>query len=133
MSYRYGLNANDLNWDVVAYLDETCLDCPEAEDEIWNHVETAIARALDNYMSDAYRTAERWIKVLKEQDPYPVSEEIVCENHVIKYTGQDDDGHEFAIYVDGNTNSVDTEGDVPDECFEADYLAERDVDDDAEA
>lgn len=121
MSYKYGTNGYDLNWDAVICLNEICLDC-------------------EAYIFEQEKIASKYQEeCLKEDCAFDRELEHICENHtLVYYPGESldiqkmlkagkklEDCLPWFIVHDTNTNFVGTFGNVPDKYFTDEYLEEK--------
>jgi hypothetical protein len=95
MSYRYGLNGNDLRWEYMETVKYVCIDCAAAIQEARRTGETLDESFYDNLM---------------------------CDGHTLQYTFGRGFGR---LLHDTNGNFVRIVGNVPLDVFTTDYLAER--------
>lgn len=134
MSYKYGLNGNDLNWDAIICggMNEFCVECEE-------NLHNAITRVKDELSMLGFIDAESADDILEiiSNDFYDKTE---CDGHTTCYYKSDRDFTteeiiraggieklaEYGIFHDTNDNLVGTFGDVPDSIFTEKYIAERD-------
>lgn len=121
MSYKWGLNGNDLNWEAVQFLNSYCPICAEAYND-------TTLKGDDMYdLLDEDCTCDEHHE-----------EEIYCEGHVLYYT-ELSESHFLSVYNGGiplkedewiikhdtNDNWVRLIGQVPDEYLTEDYINER--------
>lgn len=128
MSFRYGTNGNDLNWDAVMSLYEYCLTC----EEIRFGLREKIRAVLEEYfVLDLDDEIENFVDNL-------MCDYAICEGHERIYSPVEIDFSELVregktidevtpwyIWHDTNSNFVHLIGDVPDEYLTEEYIRER--------
>jgi hypothetical protein len=122
MSYKYGINGNDLNWEAIEFLNTYCPICIE-------HYNNITLKGDDMYdlLDDDCTNDE------------PYHEEIMCEGHILYYTRLEESqflnaysgtiplkDDEWVIKHDTNDNFIRLVGNVPDEYLTEQYIQERD-------
>lgn len=116
MSYKYGLNGNDLNWDSMMFLKSFCDDLEMA---VFNG---DVKLDEDGYVSDSdyegYMDSNPTIIYYKSDDDLDI-QQILNDGKKI------DDYIDWYIIHDTNGNFVYTVGDVPEEYFTEEYLTEK--------
>ena len=133
MSYKYGLNGNDLNWDMILTvgMSEFCVECEE-------NLHYAIICVKDELSMLGFLDAESADDILEiiSNDFY---DHTACDGHTTCYYRADSEYTteeiiqaggieklaEYGIFHDTNDNFVDTFGDVPNSIFTEKYIAER--------
>lgn len=128
MSFRYGTNGNDLNWDMVMSLYQYCLTCEEIKFEIKQKIKAIV----EEYFTRADNLIDSFINEL-------MSEHAYCEGHIWLYSPVKLDFDKliqegrtieeivpWAIFHDTNNNFVSLYGDVPDDYLTPEYIQERD-------
>lgn len=116
MSYRYGLNGNDLNWDEMMYLNNFIEDLELA---IFNG---EVELDEDGYVSEEDHTA------FSDSNPtviYYKGEELDIQN-ILKEGKKIDEYLDWYIIHDTNDNFVTFVGDVPNDYLAEEYIKERD-------
>jgi len=133
MSYKYGLNGNDLDWDMILTggMGDFCVQCKES---IYNILESvkcdlsadffskdSIDTILDCVQEEFYNngSCDGHITCYYKSDKDFTAEEIIKAGGIEKLA-------EYGIFHDTNDNLVSTFGDVPDSIFTERYIAERD-------
>lgn len=132
MSYKYGLNGNDLNWDEVLTLNEFCVECSENLHEL----EKDLYNTLKQHGFDNDFTRDIIDQCVEE---YNYHRE--CEGHTHCYFAKTDEEYttediikaggieklaDYGLFHDTNGNFVSTFGNVPDRFFTEEYIKERD-------
>lgn len=128
MSYKYGTNGNDLNWDAIMELYDYCLDCEELKQELKEN----ILKALDPYFF--FNLEEKVDNFIDD-----LMCEYECSNHTHIYSPVEidfellyregktiEDITSWYIVHDTNGNFVTLVGDVPDDYLTEEYIRERD-------
>lgn len=125
MSYKYGINGYDLNWENVESLEDYCFDCMKEmvrnnlnslaelpEDyECQNHTHVYFEHktvSTEPYVTTAMQF-EEWVKKIVNGGAKPLTEVL-----------------DWYIVHDTNTNFVELYGEVPDEYLTEEYRKERD-------
>ncbi len=121
MSYKWGLNGNDLNWEAIEFLKIHCPICIE-------HYNNMTLKGDDMYdLLDEDCTNDE-----------PYQEEVMCDGHVLYYT-ELEESHFLSVYSgaiplkddewiikqDTNDNFVRLIGQVPDEYLTEEYIKDR--------
>ena len=128
MSFKYGTNGNDLNWDNILELYEYCLECDTNVADFKNN----LVAYLEDYLPN--EAVDEVVELASEHYDY----NLQCEGHTHVYSNLDkeefwamyrgknrfSDGNWF-IVRNTNYNSVDLIGNVPDKYLTEEYLAER--------
>ena len=116
MSYRFGLNGNDLNWEMFEFLPhfvpelEYAIINGEAElDEDGNITDEYYQGVMDGNPRMVYYKAEKELNL---------AEIVEAGEHLEEHV-------EFAIIHDTNDNFVSLIGEVPDDYFTEQYLEEK--------
>lgn len=123
MSYKFGLNGNDLNWDKV-----TCLNSMTLE------LEQAILEGVAELDEDGNVT-DQYYQSVSDMNPTI----IYYSGEVVELKDVKESDKPFLEFVpwflihDTNDNSVQFEGDIPDEYLTDEYIQERDKEKDIEA
>lgn len=129
MSYKYGTNGNDLNWEAVQCLNWYCLDCEDIKFEI----KQSILKTVDQYIPVFGYVKDRIDDLVDE-----IMRNVECEGHTHIYCQENldlqqllvegktlDEVCEWYIVHDTNGNFVGLVGDVPDDYLTEEYLEER--------
>ena len=115
MSYKWGTNGNDLNWDMVTFLNEFI-----------EEIEIAIHEGEAELDDDGYPTDE-WYMGMSDSNPtyiYYPGEQLDIQS--ILATSDKIDNHvDWYIVHDTNSNFVSLVGSVPDEYLTEEYIQER--------
>jgi len=133
MSYKYGLNGNDLNWDAIITggFGEFCIECSDNLYRIEENVKCAldsdfftegqIDTIIDTVREEFYyqNDCDGHTRCYYRADSEYTTEEIIQAGGIEKLA-------EYGIFHDTNDNFVDAFGEVPDSIFTEKYIAERD-------
>ena len=116
MSYKYGLNGNDLNWDAMMFLESFV---EEFEISIFNkEVELNEDGEVEDGVYESFMDGNPTIVYYKG--------ETLDIQKILKDDKQLEDYLEWYIAHDTNGNFVYFQGDVPDEYLTEEYIKERD-------
>lgn len=114
MSYRYGLNGNDLDWDAMMYLNHFC-----------EELELAIFEGDANLDEDGYPT-EEWYQGMQDSNPTMIYYKgDIDVQEVLQKDEKIDQYLDWYIIHDTNDNFVTFVGDVPDDYLTEEYIQER--------
>lgn len=129
MSYRYGTNGNDLNWESVDSLYQYCLTCEEFVYELKQKIKNVIEEyfgciddwLINNFVDDLMETHSVCEGHVWVYSPIEINfEKLLKEGKTIESTVP------WCIYHDTNSNFVELYGEVPDEYLTEEYIKERD-------
>ncbi|ATO48614.1 hypothetical protein P4V86_03665 [Brevibacillus laterosporus] len=115
MSYKYGLNGNDLNWDAV-----TCLNSFTLE------LEQAILHG-EAELDDEGNVTDRYYQSVSDMNPTIV----YYPGDAIEFKDVAGSGKNFLEFVpwflthDTNSDFVQANGEVPDEYYTEEYLKDK--------
>lgn len=116
MSYRYGLNGNDINWDEMMFLNSFVEDLELA---IFNG---EVELDEDGYVSDedhmAFGDSNPTVVYYKADKDLDIQELLKNGEKIDNYV-------EWYLVHDTNDNFVTAVGDVPEKYFTEEYLAEK--------
>lgn len=117
MSYRYGLNGNDLDWDAMMFLKSFVMDLERAI------FEGEVELDEDGYVSDS--DYEGYMDGNPTMVYYQADEDLDIQS-ILKERRTIDDYIDWYIIHDTNGNFVTFVGDVPDKYLTEEYIQERD-------
>ncbi len=137
MSYAYGLNGNDIDWEAIesmAGIYEYCMECDKAIHAIKQSVKDVLNSSNHKFDDESI---EQILDLVEERFTF----DNECEGHRRCYYYHSGSSFTIAhiiaaggiqklamwgIIHDTNGNFVSTFGKVPDKIFTTDYLEERD-------
>jgi len=130
MSYKYGTNGNDLNWDAVIFLNEVCQECAIQEYELREELKEVVKQYSydwenhEDYINDlVYDIIESWECTGHTKIYYPGH--ALDINLLLEGGKKINDVTPWHIAHDTNSNFVDLVGPVPDDYLTDDYIRDR--------
>ena len=142
MSYKWGMNGNDLNWEAIEFLKIHCASCLEYyKDKVCKYDCEDSAEYIDFICAgcgDECNCTSPYIHDGKNYCEECVYAEQYCEGHTLYYTNINKERFlelhhgaklkegEWLIWQDTNSNFAGFIGEVPDEYLTEDYIEERD-------
>lgn len=117
MSYKWGTNGNDLNWDAMQFLDYFI-----------EELEIAIFEGEAEFDEDGC-VSDEYYQGISDSNPtyiYYDSNEKIDIQEILRQGKKIDEILDWYIVHDTNDNFVKLVGEVPDEYLTEDYIKERD-------